>query len=297
MKKDNTTVENSPNCPALEQLSGFFDSAIELPAEVTEHINNCPVCMNKLSQFRILELALKQHLNTNIPENLVADIKAGVHEKLEKTVKSPHPFPGIFLKIAAAFAIVSFAIFYSADFFRPVAVQQPVPNAYHVRTTPVVSHKNDRYPPYYNGEYPGIMPGIITENSIPLHNIVGANYGGSREPVFQVENLSASKNAPASIASSVHQVWISTNPEQAADTLNSILKRLNVTSAAMTEANDEFSGSVKLTKMQLVKLIRSCKQAGLDLLSSQAPQPEQNKFRGRPDTQVEYNFNIISPGK
>ena len=82
MKKDNTTVENSPNCPAIEQLSGFFDSAIELPAEVTEHINNCPACINKLSQFRMLEIALKQHLTANIPENLVADIKAsGLNKK------------------------------------------------------------------------------------------------------------------------------------------------------------------------------------------------------------------------
>ena len=51
-----------------------------------------------------------------------------------------------------------------------------------------------------------------------------------------------------------------------------------------------------MTKLQLVKFVRSCKKAGLNLLSPQAPQPEQHKFRGRPDSIVRYKFDIVTPG-
>jgi hypothetical protein len=298
-KSDNIINESTENCPTLEQLSDLFDNKTVLPVELTKHIQVCPACKQKLSEFRMLELTLKRHLITSVPENLIADIKAGVHRKLDETETPHHDFPRMFLKIAAAFVIISFAIFYSTNIFRTPTVKRPAQRIYPVKMEPTVSYDNDHFTPYYSSDYSGIMPGVITENSIPLNNIVGANYGGNREPVFQVNNLSNGQNSPVTIAPSVHQVWIATKPEKAALMLNKNLHDLKVApfNTKITEENGEFSGTVNLTKMQLVKLVRLCKQDGMDLLSPQAPQPEHDKFSGKPDTRIIYRFDIVSPGK
>lgn len=297
---DNTMGESTSKCPSSEQLSAFFDNASDLPATLTGHIGSCPACKQKLGEFYLLSLYLKHYLNAATPDNLIENIKLAIHKKLHGGSPTQHRFPALLFKIAAAFVIFSFVLFYSIDSVKPSTVKKPIQSTYQIKHPQLGSRYNDRMTPYYSNEHSGFMPGTITENSIPLHDIVGANYGSSNhEPVFQVNNVPDEENSTTSIAPVVHQVWVTENPGKAATILADTLKCLHIApvNVKISAANGGFMGNVTLTKLQLVKLVRHCKQAGLDLLSPQAPQPEQNKFRGRPDSQVEYSFDIVSPNK
>ena len=295
MKKNDKTTATVNDCPPFKNLSGFFDDAVELSATETKHLVNCPSCAQRLVEFRILELTLKHQLTAAIPKHLIDKIKANVHRELAATKPTTHYFRPL-LKIAAAFAIISFAFFYGNYFFQPTQLQHPAPRIYPARTISNATQQANEPISYYQNQQPGFWPNTITENSIPLDNIIGANYGGVREPVFQVNNLPDAKNSPVRIAKSVHQVWITATPEVAVDKIDKILKQLKVSTAnsKIVKLNGEFNGTIKLTKMQLVKFVRQCKQAGLDLLSPQAPQPEQNRFSGTPTTKVNYSFTITT---
>ena len=299
MKKYNITIKNDQCCPEIEELSGFYDNALELQPEVITHINNCPLCMEKLAQFKMLDRVIKQQLSTSIPENLIDKIKTQVHQELAIPHKPSQPIYGLLFKIAAAFAIISFAAFYSTNLFNSTSVNHPnhsLQKIHPVQTIESSQQNNNEITPYYNNKQPNFLPGTMTGSTIPLDNIIGANYGGSREPVFHINHQNDKKNTLISIAPTVHQVWLSQNPVQAVNRLKEIMKSLNITPAKITGLNGEFSGTITLTKMQLVKLVRACKQSGLDLLSPHAPQPEQDKFSGKPATQVKYKFNILAPG-
>ncbi len=297
MKNNNMTIETEHDCPKLEQLSGFYDNALELPDSVIKHINNCPQCTAHLKQFRMFDMAIEKQLSAAIPKNLIENIKTKVHEELATPLKSSQPVYKLFLKLAAAFAIISFVAFYGTDLFTSGEVKHPHPvqRIYPVQTIQPANQNSNVITPYYNNRQPNFLSGTLTENSIPLNNIIGVNYGGTREPVFQIENQADNKNTLSTIAPTVHQVWISSNPAQAVARFKGIIKNLNIApTTKVKELNGEFSGTIDLTKMQLVKLVRACKQSGLDLLSPQSPQPEQNKFRGKPNSQVKYSFDILS---
>jgi hypothetical protein len=295
MKKNDKTIATVNDCPPFENLSGFFDDAVELSAAETKHLVNCPACAQRLVEFRVLELTLKHQLTAATPKHLIKNIKASVHRELAANNQPTHHFRP-FLKIAAAFAIISFAFFYGNIFFRPAQFKTTSKSIYPTQTTTNETKQANEPTPYYNNQQPGFWPNTITENSIPLDNIIGANYGGIRQPVFQINNLPDAKNAPVRIANSVHQVWITPTPEVAVNKINTILKQLKISPAnsKIVECNGQFDGTIKLTKMHLVKFVRQCKQAGLDLLSPQAPQPEQNRFSGIPTTTVNYSFTITT---
>lgn len=283
------------DCPDSEVLGAWFDG--ELPADSPEakHIQKCPLCTRQLQLFELFEKSLKRRFTSAENDELIRRITAGVHKKLEEDEKSNrvHHFMSMAFRIAAAVVIcTSAAVFFLQD--NPAADDsgQLTP------TASLASNPSGDFPYYTDSQ--SQLGSLTSSNSIPLHKLVSVDYGSSASsPVFeaakQMGKLAQSKEKPVTIAPEVKQVWIVKDPADTRKLINEILNKEEVPQVyrrmAMTGKSLEMS--MKLTKMQLIKLVRSCTSAGYELVSPEAPQPEQNVFQGKADDPVLYNAAFI----
>ena len=282
------------NCPDSEVLGAWFDGELPKNSPEAKHIRECPLCTRQLQLFELFEKTLKRRFTSVEDNELILRITAGVHKKLEegeKSIKSHH-FMSMAFRIAASVVIcASAAVFFLQD--NPVADDSG-------QLTPATSlaSKSSGDFPYYTDSQ-SKLGSLTSSNAIPLHKLVSVDYGNTSSPVFeaakQMGKLAKSKDKPVAIAPEVKQVWIVKDPAATRKLINEVLNKEEVPQVyrrmAMTGKSLEMS--TKLTKMQLIKLVRSCTSAGYDLVSPEAPQPEQNVFKGKADDPVLYNAVFI----
>jgi hypothetical protein len=279
-------VENHSQCPDIEQLNAFYDGVLPEDSPVAEHVRSCDKCQKTLEVYGKVGEALKEHCRIS-EKQITESIKKGFYRKLEQAQsRQTIMMPKFIFQMAAALAICSGVIYF--------ALQGTMSTPENVITSPAAASTEEIDPgryPYYTGSDSGVLSGSINENSIPLRNFIPAGFGDT-EPVFNVSTSRARKGTPkpVAIAKRVRHVWVVKNIGQAHNALLGMLKKYAVGSnISLQDVKGKLHLKGTLTKLQLVKLVKLCKKAGFELLSPQAPQPEQNLFQGSGSATTQYN--------
>lgn len=282
------------NCPDSEVLGAWFDGELPENSPEAEHIRACPQCTRQLQLLELFEKSLKERFISMENDDLIKRITAGVHKKLEEDEKSSksHHFMSMAFRIAAAVVIcASAAVFFLQD--TPADAAGNLTPA----TALASSASSGEYPYYTDSQ--SQLGSLTSSNSIPLHKLVSVDYSNSDTPVFeaakQIGKLAQSKEKPVVISPEVKQVWIVKNPTATRKLINEILNKEDIPQVyrRMALTGKTLEMSTKLNKMQLIKLVRDCTSAGYELVSPEAPQPEQNVFQGNADDPVLYNAVFI----
>jgi hypothetical protein len=279
-----STLKNQ--CPALDKISDFFDKRLDLHCREYHHIENCAECQKILNSYLMIQKYCQKKSNISNNELITSNIRKVFWEQHRIPHKKILFFRPAFIAAAAGLIVAAGAgllvLLQSA-----APIHQNNANTNHPEMT--AAHISSMKFPYYTGkEY---LSGKDNA-AIPAHSLIGANFGNGFSPVFISEKkLSGAK--PVEIASNVRQVWIGSNSKSSKDKLFQALKRAGISASDTTQANGNTQLQIVLTKGQLVDFVKDCTHAGFDLLSPQAPQPEQHQFFGNANDPVYYSMEIV----
>ncbi len=285
-------------CPLPEVISAYFDGTLESGSPEFRHIKSCPECNKVLNSYAAIARALKSMRQDKDTAALVNSITAGVHRKLQAPAPRSIPFTKYILRIAATAAIAGVALYFAANSMidtKPAKTAAPASPANLVPPQVARQDKQELYP-YYTGSDSGVLSGATAENAVPLQNLVNVDYGNSFNPVFKMDSAADGKSGkPAPIGGSVHQVWVVPDIKDSAITFKKLLDRYGVPQKDISTAvnGNSFKAQTLMTKGQLVNLVKSCKGAGFELITPQAPQPEQNTFLGRASDPVFFSVELL----
>jgi hypothetical protein len=296
MAGNNTKNEK---CPLPEVISAFFDGTLESGSPESRHIKFCPECNKILNSYAAIARALKSTRQDKSSAALVNSITAGVHRKLREPAHDSIPFQKYALRIAATAAVAGIALYFAASSMINTGPQKVVAPALQTNFASALGSRQELYP-YYTGSDSGVLSGAIAENAVPLQNLVNVDYGNSFSPVFKLDSAAGGKSGkPALINGSVHQVWVVPDIKDSAATFKKLLERYGVPQKDINTAasGNSFKVQTLITKGQLVNLVKSCKGAGFELITPQAPQPEQNTFSGRASDPVFFSVELLQNGQ
>jgi len=289
--------KKNEKCPLPEVISAFFDGTLESGSPESRHIKSCPECNKILNSYAAIARALKSMRQNKDTAALVSSITDGVHRKLQEPVRGI-PFTKYILRIAALAAIVGTALYFAASSMLNTEPQKTVTSAStaNLVSSPVAKLDKQALYPYYTGSDSGVLSGAIAENAVPLQNLVNVDYGSSFNPVFKLDSDADGKSGkPVPINGSVHQVWVVPDIKDSVTTFKKILERYSVPPKNISAAvsGNSFKAQTLMTKGQLVNLVKSCKGAGFELITPQAPQPEQNTFLGKASDPVFFSVELL----
>ena len=284
-------------CPLPEVISAFFDGTLDANSPESRHIKSCQECNKVLNSYAAIARALKSMRQDKDTAALVHSITAGVHRKLQEPPHSSIPFPKLLLRIAATVLIAGGALYFAASSMLTETAKNVAPASQPTLAAATIPNKDKQESyPYYTGSDSGVFSGATAENAVPLQNLVNVDYGSSFNPVFKMDNAAKEKSGkPVSIGGSVHQVWVVPDLKDSAATFKQMLERCSVPPKDISAAVSGNSVKVQtvMTKGQLVNLVKACKGAGFELITPQAPQPEQNTFLGRATDPVFFSVELL----
>ncbi len=288
-------LKNTKACPPPAVISAFFDETLEAGSPESIHIKSCPECNKILSSYAAIARALKSMHQSKDTAAMVSSITAGVHRKLQMPAPRSMLFPKYALRIAATVLIAGVALYFAASSMLNTEPLQTIAPVSPANLAAAPRDKQELYP-YYTGADSGVFSGAIAENAVPLQSLVNVDYGNSFNPAFKLDNTTDGKSGnPVPINSSVHQVWVVPDLKDSAATFKQMLERYGIPQKDINTAINVNSVKVQtiMTKAQLVNLVKSCKGAGFELISPQAPQPEQNTFFGRASDPVFFSIELL----
>ena len=274
MKEHNDTT--TTKCPGPEAVSAFLDGELPPGSKEAEHISSCPECAKLLESYKLTDTALKNALVSAVPENINARIKRRVHAKIyaeeqkKANSRSSIFFPSFAFRMAAGIIFCSAVILYMIP---------PGP----------VRKGHERH------DKPLIVQDSGAPGSVSLSDLAPVSFKESPKPSRPL----AGPDEGAVIPAHLSQVWLVNDTAKTESTLKEI-SRLNGIGKADYSLNPEkdvLKIRLELTKLQLVKFVKSCGASGFKLLSPSAPQPEQNVFAGSPSDKINYEASFVVDGK
>lgn len=270
---------NNKNCPDIEFLSAFFDGELDSSTDEFKHIKDCAECKKHLESYQELADSIKGELSAEVPDNLAERIISGVkrRNKLESQPSST-PFP-ILLKFAAMVILIGCILYL-------VLPKEDIPQAPtdNIGPKPQFLNKNLPIGQLTTLDIPSRKRIEHQTGTIDISHFFPASTNGSRKISF-VQN--DDKEKPAWIANNVKQVWMVKDINAAMNEMVSLANGKKIINKGKnTQGDGELN--LKLTKLELVNLVRKFHNAGFKLLSPTQPQPEQNTFAGNQNDEVNY---------
>ena len=264
-------------CPNNEIISAYYDGELDSGSPEACHISSCPKCAEILESYADMDRTLKNKFTAEIPPDLAEKIKKAVHRKINAEKRISIPFPVLLLRIAASLFIASVIVFYVSSLVKDRETKAPVSKP-EIRKNP-------------SGDF-----GII-----PFEDFVKASF---RAPPVSTPLLTASHTANRTgkiekstvLPDKVSQVWVTRDIETLPSLISALAAKAGITPENTNiTINDGNTANLdmKLSKGQLFDFVRLCKKSGCELLSPQAPQPEQKVRQGTENEDVNYNASFV----
>ncbi len=272
-EKTENVTSRTADCPDPEVISAFYDGELDSGSAEYKHIEQCPGCQAVLKSYDAINTGLKEGFAA--PDDLADRISKLVNKRIaneklyrKKTINFP-----LILKVAAMFFIVVGLGVFALNLIRDAKVKQ----------IDDMQHELELgNPANYN-------PG----GSIRQEDLQPISFGPDGSPKTK---LSAEKTTPVDIADNVKQVWVVKNIVGAKGKIDKIVKFLKISDPAYTRGKTSNSVQLKakLSKLQLVNFVRLCERSGFELLTPDAPQPEQTHFNGKGSEKVRYIADFVT---
>lgn len=267
--------EQKSKCPDVEFVSAYFDGELGPGSPEFRHIKECPVCRKKLESYQQIADTLKAELSAEVPNRLPERIITRIRKNNSLEQKSYWRFPFI-LKIAAMLILTATVLLLllpgEENNIRDIS---PIPEFLNLPEDPG-SHLTTL-------DLPGHKRIADNTGAIDLDHFSPASTNNNNEINFVTDDTG---EKPAIISPEVKQVWVVKNLESGTKEFVKFAKKDDL--RFTKDSNGDFSAKIKISKIQLVELVRKCQQAGFKLLSPTQPQPEQNIFNGNKDDIVDY---------
>lgn len=285
------------DCPDPEVLSSYFDSELAPDSSEAKHIESCEFCQRHLAVYRQLSDRIRSELRKSVPDDFAERMVAGVRERLSHADAPPKniPFPvlGTLMKIAAAVVICGGLTFYfvGKKFASPtekIAKDGGLGQKESLRDFAAHGVENDSYSPNSSA------------GAIPLSDMETVSFGETPETMAQATSEGTNRMRPVEIPNRVRHVWVVDNLDKVKKDLEDFVKNHDIPANKVVIRDDrgrDVKVNMRLTKRQLVGLVKSCAGQGLELLSPQAPQPEENRFVGNAKSPVQYNADFVLDDK
>ncbi|WP_176012307.1 hypothetical protein [Victivallis sp. Marseille-Q1083] len=291
-------LDGQRECPNFTLLSAWCDGEREVDAATAEHLRNCSRCAAGLEAISTLDQLLKQRVGEGMRTFSAEEIKNGFYRKL--AAAAPRRRNWLYLRqavpLAAAF-LLGMAAFQLLFTERGTSGEgrNPETQAMLDKAAAIVPNF-----PYYTTDN---LPGLErmedgSYNAMPLINLMNVATDPGK-PAFSSfeETLRNDQQArmPVAIDARVRHVWVVNNQAKDFEFLRRQLNREEIpeSQVSLTMDDKEIHLDGKMTKRQLVELVRACAAAGLQLVSSSQPQPEQQFFSGNENDKVDYNASFI----
>lgn len=265
-------------CPDIEFVSAYFDNELDSGSAEFAHIKNCPECQKQIQTYQKLADTLKAELSSAVPKDIAKKILNGIEQR-KLLEKQPSFNYMAMMKIAAMFIIIGLVWI--------LALPENTPENNTDKTV-------DPIPEFLNLQADG--NNNLSTLEFPDHKqIAGKNgtidwdhfFPTSTNQNNEINFVDESKeDQPAEIPPVVIQVWVVKD-------LNNSLKKFaeftkNDNLQINKDRNENKEVNLKISKLDLVELVRKCHKAGFKLLSPTQPQPEQNIFTGNKNDIVDY---------
>ena len=281
-------------CIPAENLSAELDGEYHFSPEERDHLAHCNRCRSLYESYRVIDDAVSRSLTVNCPSAAAARIRKQVNRRLDSLAPmqahGPIRFSALAARVAAVLVIavmVGYLILidnpYSGELEKPV---RPLPAAsQEVRPEPSSSD-------------PAGLSASVDVRRLQL------TAAGSDSVRF-MDPASAPVKADhiAVIPPEVKQVWIY-EPSWKDGRLEKLFRTvLELSGIPLKNVRIEWTGSsvlragMNLNRRQAAVLNRQLAGAGLQLISSVQPQPEQKLFAGTGLEAVAYEAVFIPRGK
>lgn len=273
-------TEKKTNCPDIEFVSAYFDGELDAASAEYKHIKDCPECREHLDSYQKLADSIKGEFDAAVPNDLAERIISGVKRRnyLEAQPTTLN-FP-VLMKVAAMFILIACILYLVI----PKAPPRP----------PEVGEDLGAPPEFLNEDIPSGKLTIMqvpsrerianTNGSIDLEHFFPASTKASREINFVSDDT---EEKPAWIPAAVKQVWVVKEVSSGLKEMEKLANKKEILSTGKNSQGDA-ELNLKITKLELVNLIRKLHKAGFKLVSPTQPQPEQNTFAGNKDEVVSY---------
>lgn len=314
MNDDSLNCSSAPECIPVEILSRYFDGEDVLSAKDRSHLKHCRICTGILDDFVRLDQTLKnvamQQMDHDFDARMLNSVKRKIAAEEIRASRSSHFAWG--LRIAALLALgTGFAFLMhreitdssnhamsgagrngvgSVTTLAPGEYRNPVMSAAPMHSRDTLEKTSfgtidlDQIVPaniQFRAEHPEATP-------LPRERFAG-------QPI-----LPRKTELPAQIHADVTHTWVTPASLQS---IRSFLENLRKTPGLHFVTGDVVckdkiaSVTLTLNRREAVLLTRALQQAGLKLLSSRQPQPEQTIFIGTGNEPVNYTALFVSDRK
>ncbi len=283
-------MKEKGGCPGVEELSAWFDG-YGTGKEIGNHIEKCGACARVIEDYRMIQTLIAHEDVVPDEELLNARICARVHQEALRSPRQDFTFFRSFGRIAALVAVAGcVGLLIGRAIWSPNEAP-PMPAVVSMPAADTAAGKVLPSLPYYTG----YENKLRTDNSIPIQNMANANYGDRNQtPVFSPASDGNQAMNSVPIESNVHQVWTVNNLQDSVNILTEFSKQQNIMKPLVAQnKSGTLSLNAILDKEQLVKLVRYLDGNGYNLLSPNAPQPEQRYFQGYANDKVVYSAEFV----
>jgi len=273
---------NQTTCPECELVSAYFDGEIDPASAEFAHIKACPECKKRLQSYQNISDILKEELLSATPKNLSVTILAEV--KRRNKARNQHNFRFHFsLKFAAMFILIGLVLIMLLP---KKTAETDVKNK--IRPLPEFLNLNVQKDNYMTTmKLPNNSGTADNNGTIDWDHFLPASTQPRNEIYFIDENA---KEKPAIISPVVKQIWIVKDLNAGMKEFAKLAEKDHIKFTKNRNGNSEIN--LKISKLQLVELVRKCHKTGFKLLSPTQPQPEQNIFTGNKNDIVSYHATL-----
>ena len=294
-------IDLRDNCADVgtEELSAGFDGELsgDRQKEISDHLDLCLECRKKFDAYIAIDKKIKEAVFVATEEEQLRQrLLVGVRTKLATAKNAAGKRSGliwmspVFLRIAASVIVCIGLGVYAVGKFYGAGAGNIDSGVVSSGTHNSFADDTSRYRAKNSGS-----------GSISLPDFTAAGYNGRRNSAISNPQPPLKDSSPEYITNNVRHVWVVGNLNNVVDDIRDFARKhdIPVNKVVMSE-NHRKNGikvNLRLTKKQLIELVRHCADSGLELVTPQAPQPECRKFFGNLDVPVQYNADFILNNK
>lgn len=300
---DHKEGKQKSSCPSAEIVGAFFDGELPKGSPEAAHIAECVECAKTVASYKALSMAIRRQTAAAVPKDL--------NERIISTVKrramTPYtiPFPAYAIRVAAgivAFGAAATVLVSVWNGGLDPSKDSPSPSSVSVAAKTSIPSSGTTFKP---------APPTLSAASRPA-----PEFGARRQPFtakteitmlpdlkpvsFGVDAFKEGSTASdkqesiAKIGSLVRQVWVADDLKRQAAEFPSVVEAVGGICGKPETRQGRVELQAKLTKAQLVELVRRCAASGLKLTSPDQPQPEQERFSDGATEPVAYFAELVA---
>ena len=268
----------------FELISSVFDE--ELPKSNID----CESCKKVIEDYKTVDLALNKMFKNSQSANFSEKIIEIVRKNNEKIAQKPKNYLFILRAVASLFIFGAIGVM----LLREKPTDNPQKNKTNLQSKATKENTVDKVQLVQKEEQKKTTEFYETPKyQISLDKMQPVGFGNTNGIILLPTANKQYKKGATVIADNVRHVWTAKDLNQSLLKIIKIAEVLSIRVEFIRNGNNTLDMSSRMTKKQLVYFVKNLSSSGFKLLSSQAPQPEDIKFKDPADILINYTWTIV----